>query len=281
MQKPIERKEMSASRLTADRFPGIAEEIPNLEFTGERIIPGKTEEALFREHEERYVFAGQYVAGKDVLDVACGTGIGTQYLRKAGAKNCIGLDIDGEAIDYARAAYQECLFLQSDAVCLNLPDECVDVVVSFETIEHLADQAGFLEECRRVLRAGGLLICSTPNRAISHWGERNPFHVHELGVAEFRRLVERKLGTAELYAQRMTLVPAHVYRFARTRILEGLGIRRPLRAVKRWIRGEAPPLTFPKEFGEDLRARPAIGKFRFSPFSQPTYVIAVAVKRAS
>src|SRR6266478_7926362 len=67
---------------------------PTLQFTGERIVPGQVDEPLFRAHEARYVFAGRFVRDKAVLDLACGTGIGTHYLLKAGALTCLGLDID-------------------------------------------------------------------------------------------------------------------------------------------------------------------------------------------
>src|SRR5262249_23325333 len=81
---------------------------PTLLFTGERIVPGQVSEDMFRAHEARYVFAGRLVKDKAVLDVACGAGIGTHYLLTAGAQSCSGLDIDGPAIDYARAAYKGC-----------------------------------------------------------------------------------------------------------------------------------------------------------------------------
>src|ERR1700726_2641680 len=67
---------------------------PDIHYTGERIVPGKIPENLFLEHGPRYVFAGGFVNGMRVLDVACGSGIGTHYLLKAGAQSCLGFDID-------------------------------------------------------------------------------------------------------------------------------------------------------------------------------------------
>ncbi len=222
-----------------------------LPYTGERIVPRKVPESLFREHEARYVFAGRFVEGRDVLDVACGTGIGTAYLLKAGARSCIGLDIDKSAVDYARAAYKGCSFMQSDAMDLDLQDESVDVVVSFETIEHVDDQRRFLEESRRVLRPGGLLICSTPNRAISRWREHNPFHVRELRVAEFRRLVEGTFGNAKMYAQEVKLLPVYVCRIVLLRMLERLGVKG---AFKKVIGYKSSPLTLRNEFCKEFLA---------------------------
>ena len=102
-------------RLMEESITPVATEAVDLEFTGERIVPGKTAEALFRHHEERYIFAGQYVRGKDVLDIACGTGVGASFLRGAGAHRVWGLDIDPDAISFAKARYAECEFAQSDA----------------------------------------------------------------------------------------------------------------------------------------------------------------------
>src|SRR5262245_60102507 len=123
------------------------------------MVPGKTGETLFREHEARYVFASAFVKGMEVLDVACGTGAGTHYLTQVGGEHpCLGLDIDGPAIEYARAAYKGCQFAQCEATNLCVPDSSMDVVVSFETIEHLSDPMKFLSECKRVLRPGGVFI---------------------------------------------------------------------------------------------------------------------------
>src|SRR5271169_2569473 len=154
----------TASQPVAESFPRIEELVPDLEHTGERLVPGKTGEALFREHEARYIFAARFVKGMRVLDVACGSGIGTQCLLQAGAHSCIGLDIDRAATDYARTRYKDCIFIRCDATSLCIADASVDVVVSFETIEHVKEQKAFLLECRRVLRPGGTLVCSTPNR---------------------------------------------------------------------------------------------------------------------
>src|SRR6267143_674405 len=123
---------MKAKGLIEESMTTLGAAVPDLEFTGERIVPGKTGEALFREHEERYVFAGQHVSGKDVLDVACGTGVGTSFLRGAGARRVWGLDIDPDAIAFAKARYGDCEFAESDATDLCLPDSSIDVVVSFE-----------------------------------------------------------------------------------------------------------------------------------------------------
>jgi 2-polyprenyl-3-methyl-5-hydroxy-6-metoxy-1,4-benzoquinol methylase len=258
--------------------PNPAREVrpPVLEFTGERIVPGKTSEDLFREHEERYVFAGRYVPGRDVLDVACGTGIGTQYLRKAGALRCSGLDIDPQAIEYARTAYEGCTFIRGDAAEIELADSSVDVVVSFETIEHVREQRKFLLECKRVLRMNGLLVCSTPNRTTHRWQGSNPYHVHELTAEEFADLLATYFGKVRLFAQSERLYPFYVLRRIASRASERLRVKT---AMKRLLGWETPAVEVRREFaGEGEGLDRAVRAYKSSWLRQPMYVIAVAQK---
>jgi len=107
------------------------------------------------EHAARYHFALERVAGKKVLDIACGTGYGIGLLRKSARFVC-GVDIDREAALQARS---ECgdrsAVVLGDGLRLPFHDKCFDVVTSFETIEHLHDRLGFLRELERVLAPGG------------------------------------------------------------------------------------------------------------------------------
>ena len=262
---------------TADREvicrEGGTPALPTLQFTGERVVPGKVELFLFREHEARYVFASRFVKDKVVLDVACGAGIGTHYLLKAGARSCLGLDIDYRTVDYARAAYKSCRFAQCDAANLCLPDESVDVVVSFETIEHLGDQLKFLLECRRVLRRGGDVICSTPNRTLNRWARRNPFHVREFSVDEFAHLFKEVFGNVQLYAQNNKFYLPHVGRTLLSRLIDQLQLRN---TVKRVFRRKPAPLAVETEFdGNMSRFSSTIQACAPRTLVQPAYVIAV------
>jgi SAM-dependent methyltransferase len=93
---------------------------------------------LWGEHRSRYRFAAQWVAGKRVLDVACGAGFGLEMLRAAGA-NAVGLDLDFDALCQGSQA-------QADATRLPLSDASMDVVASFETIEHVPDARALVVE---------------------------------------------------------------------------------------------------------------------------------------
>jgi ubiquinone/menaquinone biosynthesis C-methylase UbiE len=249
--------------------------IATLASTGERLVPGTMGGKLFRQHEVRYVFAGALVQGKQVLDVASGSGIGTHYLLCAGARSCLGFDIDREAIEYARAAYSDCRFTQCEATRLCLADASVDVVVSFETIEHIKDQKAFLLECRRVLRPGGVFVCSTPNRTLARWGEDNPFHLRELTVAQFNDLVAAVFTDVCLFSQNDSVYPLYVGKTILSRILNRLKL---MDSIKRFL---SQPTTSPQatEFsGNSDNVSEEIKRFKSQLLCQPMFVIAVARK---
>ena len=179
----------------------------DMEFTGERVVPSKTPQTVYKEHIDRYIFATGFVQSKEVLDVACGTGYGVGCMVENGARKVTGVDVSLEAVLYAWDWFGgggRASFVCGDAVSLPFEEECFDVVVSFETLEHIRAYRKLLAECRRVLRADGLLICSTPNKRIfSPDVSRppNPYHVKEFWPEEFVRLLGRCFCDIELYGQ--------------------------------------------------------------------------------
>jgi ubiquinone/menaquinone biosynthesis C-methylase UbiE len=140
------------------------------------------------EHFHRYCLARDLVVGRDVLDIASGEGYGAAILAGT-ARSVVGVEIDAASVEHARAAYPlpNLRFEQGDALRLPLPDDCLDVVTSFETLEHLADHEGFLAEIRRVLRPGGVCLLSFSNRcfpskAVAAWlGASDAEHVRWVG----------------------------------------------------------------------------------------------------
>lgn len=176
-----------------------------LPFTGERFVPGARGE-IWVEHWHRYHFAARWAAGKRVLDVACGAGYGTALLA-ARAEKVTGVDLSAEAVDHARATYAQLANAQfTCASCteLPLPDSSVDLVVSFETVEHIDQQEAFLAEAARVLAPGGLLLLSCPNKLeySDKRGFQNAFHVKELYRDELAKLVGAHFGHVAWYGQR-------------------------------------------------------------------------------
>ena len=176
---------------------------PVLEDTGERMLPEKAGAAPFWEHIYRYRFAIRFVRGRRVLDVACGEGYGAAALARAGAARVIGIDLSEEACEHARQKYGVDA-RSGDAHRIPLPDRSVDVIVSFETIEHLNTPAAFLDECVRLLAPGGTLVISTPNREAFHEAAiANPFHCSEMTQAEFVSLLGPRFKSWQWYTQRL------------------------------------------------------------------------------
>jgi ubiquinone/menaquinone biosynthesis C-methylase UbiE len=175
-----------------------------LTFSGERLTAAVSGQVEI-EHYHRYLLAREFCRGRDVLDVAAGEGYGTALLAQV-ARSAVGVEIDEATVAAARAEFERpnLRFELGDARALPLADDSIDVAVTFETLEHLAEQDVFLGELRRVLRPGGLLIISTPDRdAYSPTGAApNPYHVLELTQAEFRGLLQRHFAHSAVAAQR-------------------------------------------------------------------------------
>jgi SAM-dependent methyltransferase len=158
------------------------------------------------EHGSRYRFAARSVSGRRVLDVACGTGFGAAILLSGGAKSVVGVDLDWDALRQAQSfrspKYSLCM---ADAIRLPFVNAAFEVVVSFETLEHIENDEIFVAELRRVLGDRGLLILSTPNALVTRPVDgkpRNPYHIHEYSPDELRALLRRHFTNVELRGQR-------------------------------------------------------------------------------
>ncbi len=131
------------------------------------------------EHLARYQFAMELVAGKRVADIACGSGYGTQMLSSAGARSVHGMDISEEAVEFARQQYNTANVTYSVGNAqdlMTISDGEFDVVVSFETIEHIEDVEAYLDEMKRILCPGGVFVVSSPDRRLAsfwHWYSRS------------------------------------------------------------------------------------------------------------
>lgn len=176
-----------------------------MEFSGERFVP-ECEREMRYEHWHRYAFAGSLVGGLTVLDVACGEGYGTGHLSRFAAF-AVGVDLARSAVKHAAGRYggERSSFVAGDCTRLPLSDDSVDAVVSFETIEHLADQREMLAEFRRVLRPDGFMVLSSPNRKTysDDTGYDNEYHVKELYRDELLELLAEQFGAVRLLGQKL------------------------------------------------------------------------------
>jgi SAM-dependent methyltransferase len=190
---------MSASFVTNGPL-GRPDEDAALPLTGERTVPGLAEENYwFRRHEVVYARLADRCADRDVLEAGCGEGYGADLIAGV-ARRVIGLDYDEATVAHVRARYPQVDMRHGNLASLPLADESVDVVVNFQVIEHLWDQSQFVAECLRVLRPGGVLLMSTPNRITFSPGRDtpiNPFHTRELNAAELTELLVGEVFSLE------------------------------------------------------------------------------------
>ncbi|MGH2829585.1 MAG: class I SAM-dependent methyltransferase [Actinomycetota bacterium] len=167
--------------------------------TGERTLPGIPEENYwFQRHVVAYEFAAARIAGKRVLDAGCGEGYGANILT-ASAGEVVGVDVEASIVARARERYPSARFEPADLDALPFPDASFDAVVTLQVIEHMRHPSDFLAQLHRVLKPGGTLIVSTPNRlTFSPDGVRNPFHTVEFSPAELRAQVARSFTVLQM-----------------------------------------------------------------------------------
>ena len=136
----------------------------------------------------RYRFAERYVKGKRVVDAACGVGYGSALLKASGAASVIGLDVCEETLAYAHRVYagEEVLFRAEDLNSYDFTQAAPEIIVSFETIEHLVDPRSFLDRARVSLPQEGLLIASVPTAPMM---DIDRFHLHDFSVSSWKELV--------------------------------------------------------------------------------------------
>jgi glycosyltransferase involved in cell wall biosynthesis/SAM-dependent methyltransferase len=148
--------------------------------------------------------ARELAHGKSVLDIACGEGYGSDLLAAVAAQ-VIGVDLSEEAIAHARRKYGSRNLQFRLGSCSRIPvgDASIDLVVSFETIEHHAQHDEMMREIKRVLRPDGLLVMSSPDRYqySDVPGHRSPYHVRELYLDELCALLGRFFRNRKLYGQ--------------------------------------------------------------------------------
>lgn len=183
------------------------------QFGGERL---DSKSALAKNNLLEHIIRYDFVTGNPehvVLDIGCGSGHGSNTLAKK-FKKVHGVDVAQEAIDYAKAHWQEPNIEFSIGDSMNMPfaDNTFDVVVAFEVFEHLTDWRKFLSEIKRVLKPNGIVYLSTPNKTLYSPGTKkpiNPHHVFEMTIPEFRSALSEYFTLLSLYGQRTPVYNDH------------------------------------------------------------------------
>jgi SAM-dependent methyltransferase len=185
----------------------------NLNFTGEYFIPGKSGERIEADHIERYRFACKYAKGKSVLDIACGVGYSGPKFMEAGAVSYDGVDINEKLVDYAKENYGADLISYSlgDITSFN-NNKLFDLITCYETIEHVKNYEAAIQNLHSLLKPGGLLLISSPNRTVTSPNAltlndkpSNEFHTQEFIPEELLSILNKNgffAGIDKLYGQR-------------------------------------------------------------------------------
>jgi SAM-dependent methyltransferase len=178
-----------------------------MEFTGERYVPHLDSPSISLEHWHRYLWAAQFAAGRVVLDVACGEGYGSDLLARTAAR-VVGIDRDPRAIDHARASYSRPNLACGEARAIPADDDDLfDLIVSFETIEHLTgdEQKEFIGELQRLLKPDGAALISTPDKHVYSDRENyhNSFHLGEFYRGDFEEFLTSAFRHVEIFGQKI------------------------------------------------------------------------------
>jgi len=188
-------------------FPDAATPKPGGGAPEERFLPEAMRDQLIEaEHHARYRFAAAVVGGKRVLDAGCGVGWGCQILLDHGAASVDGVDIDESAVRESRVRCPGGTFLRADLTALPYPEGRFDVITCFEAIEHVEDPLRGLDEFRRVLVPGGVVLVSSPNPDVYPAG--NPFHIHEFRPQDLLVAMKERFEYANLWRQQNLIASA-------------------------------------------------------------------------
>lgn len=170
----------------------------NLEPTGERVIEDAYQHSLgaytiYAMHAASYRFVEDLCAGKRVLDLGCGSGYGSHRIA-AVASEVQGVDVAADAVAYARQKFHHPnLGFQQIIAGQPVPfaDGYFDVVLSFQVIEHVHDDNGYLLEAKRLLRPGGTLVVITPDRQLRLLPGQKPWNRWHLREYSMQQLLHR------------------------------------------------------------------------------------------
>ena len=184
MNSPARFETKSAVITGGSRDWGMWERIVPTELKGDR-----ASQAILKIHLNRYEAAAKYAVGKNVLDIACGCGFGSQMLKNLGAASVVGVDLSPSTLEFARKNYaaEGVQYVEGDAEKFSWPTK-FDVVASYETLEHLPHPEQFLARVHEVLAPGGTFMLSVPLGETRHL---DSFHLQVFEKEDIFRLFDQ------------------------------------------------------------------------------------------
>jgi len=169
-----------------------------LKMTGERIIPNDIRTPIEYIQFLRHLFVYEHVkneisGNENVLEAGFGEGYGARMLSET-CREIVGIDVEKQVVEYAADKYSnnKCSFKLYNGNVIPFDDETFDVAISFQVIEHIHNDAGFISQLHRVLKKGGRLYLTTPNRATRLKPGQKPwnrFHIREYYAHELDALL--------------------------------------------------------------------------------------------
>lgn len=175
-----------------DKAHLVAEAVKTMDTAERQISPNLS--GVRADHKGRYEFASGYLNPDSVvLDIACGVGYGSFII--AGSELCkkvIAVDGNREALEYGKNFYsnQKIEYTLSDCNNFEFDENSIDLIVCFETIEHLESDHLFLKRINNFLKTDGTLICSSPNQEkLQYLKSDFPYHFRHYTPIKFERLL--------------------------------------------------------------------------------------------
>ncbi len=179
--------------------------------TSERILPGRQisvrQHLLYLRHRFAYATVARELRSTDrVVEVGCGAGYGAAELGDRAAR-FVGLDVDSRVIAHATESNRSnaCEFQLYDGERIPFDAGSFDVAVSFQVVEHVPDDLGYVAEIARVLAPGGTLYLTTPNRVTRVDPGRKPwnrYHLREYTPTELDALMQTAFSEVQVLGVR-------------------------------------------------------------------------------
>ena len=166
------------------------------------------EEAMKHEYIHRYALASQFAGGKDVLSIG-GGGYGSRILAQAAA-SVVEVDVDKHAMEHTKRESSHVgnlKFVQGSCDAMPLEDQSIDIVVSFENLEHVEKYDEMLMEIKRILRPNGLLLLAITKKSLvsSDNAALTSPDMNALDVAELNQKIECEFSNVAIYTQRSNI----------------------------------------------------------------------------